>query len=67
MERKTLSAYRAVFRLIKRVCPAFNPEKIVTDWEYNQQRAWQEAFPRMCFCTNEFRDLKNLPTISCTN
>jgi hypothetical protein len=47
MERRTLSAYKALFSLLKQVCPNFNPETIITDWEYAQQKAWQEHFPSM--------------------
>ena len=45
MERRTLPAYRAVFRLVKDVCPHLDPAVIITDWEYPQQAAWLEAFP----------------------
>ncbi|KAK3929544.1 UPF0251 protein [Frankliniella fusca] len=45
MERKSLSAYRAVFSLLKNICPDFKPEVIMSDWEHSQQLAWQEAFP----------------------
>ncbi|XP_034250836.1 uncharacterized protein LOC117651143 [Thrips palmi] len=45
MEKRTYSAYRAVIHLLKRLCPDLQPGVIVTDWEWPQQRAWQEAFP----------------------
>ena len=45
MEKKTLPAYRAVLQLLKDICPNLNPEVVMTDWEYSQQVAWQEAFP----------------------
>lgn len=45
MESKSLEAYRAIFRLLKNICPNFNPDVIITDWEYAQQQAWNEAFP----------------------
>jgi len=45
MERKSLPAYKSVFELLQNLCPNFQPEKIVTDWEYAQQKAWQETFP----------------------
>lgn len=46
MERRTFSAYKAVFHLLKQICPNINPSVIISDWEYAQQKAWQEAFPR---------------------
>ncbi|KAK3910275.1 Transposase for insertion sequence element IS905, partial [Frankliniella fusca] len=45
MERKSQSAYSAVFRMLKHLCPQFDPDVIITDWEYAQQKAWQDAFP----------------------
>ncbi|KAE8745172.1 hypothetical protein FOCC_FOCC008238 [Frankliniella occidentalis] len=45
MERRTISAYRAVFQFLKNQT-AINPRKIITDFEYPQQRAWQIEFPR---------------------
>ncbi|KAJ1521126.1 hypothetical protein ONE63_002826 [Megalurothrips usitatus] len=45
MERKTLAAYRAVFHLLKTICPQLNPSWILSDWEYAQQLAWEEEFP----------------------
>jgi len=48
MERRTLSAYRDVFQLLKNVCPNLNPSVIVSDWEYPQQQAWREAFSGKC-------------------
>ncbi|KAJ1522440.1 hypothetical protein ONE63_001630 [Megalurothrips usitatus] len=45
MERRTVAAYTAIFSLLKQVCPNFNPELIISDWEYPQQKAWRDAFP----------------------
>ncbi|KAK3913727.1 Protein FAR1-RELATED SEQUENCE 12, partial [Frankliniella fusca] len=45
MESRTKAAYDAVFQLLKELCPNFRPEVIMSDWEYPQQAAWQEAFP----------------------
>lgn len=46
MERRTIAAYAAVINVLKQVCPNMDPEIIICDWEYPQQRAWQDAFPR---------------------
>ncbi|KAK3910410.1 Tryptophan 2,3-dioxygenase, partial [Frankliniella fusca] len=45
MESRTKSAYDAVFQLLKELAPNFRPNVIMSDWEYAQQAAWQEAFP----------------------
>ncbi|KAK3931470.1 FLYWCH-type zinc finger-containing protein 1, partial [Frankliniella fusca] len=44
MERRTLAAYRAVFSFL-RDQTNLNPRKIITDFEYSQQRAWRLEFP----------------------
>jgi len=45
MESRTKSAYDGVFQLLKELAPNFRPNVIMSDWEYAQQAAWQEAFP----------------------
>jgi len=54
MEKRTISAYRAVFSLLKDVCPNLDPRVILTDWERAQQAAWQEAFPSECLYNHFF-------------
>jgi len=53
MERRTYLAYRAVIHLLKQLCPNLQPGVIVTDWEWGQQRAWQEAFPSKIACSKK--------------
>ncbi|KAK3908301.1 Cytoplasmic protein NCK2 [Frankliniella fusca] len=46
MESKSRAAYIAIFNLLRHLCPNLDPDVIVSDWEWAQQDAWQNIFPR---------------------
>lgn len=45
MEKRSRAAYNAIFHLLRHICPNLNPTVILSDWERQQQLAWQQAFP----------------------